>query len=335
MALVSRGLGLRGIRSLTRAQWLRDTQDTGGCERLIVVTSGYESRSKYWSEGVIDRLPPSEHTEYLVLGFRDFDEALSRKENDKFYESHGLIPQVVDSRERENVTRLVREAVGQMFARGGASRVEVHVDYSCMPRKWYCELPTVIGSALGARGSAYFWYTDGVYPETDYPTAGIEDFQVFSGRPSLGASFRTHMFGLGFDRIRSQAIWSIIDPQNLVCFFADPAVKPEYVERVKQDNRLVLSAARLSFSVPLNDFVSAYSRIAAVATEYREIGDVVLVPDGPKPLILAASLVPIRLGRNGITCVHVARRKNEDFIPVDVLPLGDPVGFCFEGEVDE
>ncbi len=303
-------------------------------DRLFIVASGYETRSIYWLSRILESLPLSDRVSCLVLGFEDFSTALARPKNDEFYKAQGLKPQAVSSTRRQEFEEFVKREVGSIVVRSGDQPVEVHVDYSCMPRLWYCRLPGLLEELLRPQDYAYLWYTPGVYPEADYPTAGVEDFQVFSGRPSLGASLRTHIFGLGFDRIRSQAIWSIIDPQQLVCFYADPAGKQEYVQRVESDNKAVLSIARHVFTVPIHDFAFAYSRITAVASEFGDQGDVILVPDGPKPLILAASLVPLRLGRQGITCFHVKRRKTEDFTPVDVQPLGDPVGFCFAGRSD-
>src|SRR5262249_4156759 len=138
-------------------------------------------------------------------------------------------------------------------------------------------------------------YTPGKYQETSYPTAGTSDFRIFSGRPTLSAPSRTHFFGLGFDRIRSQAIWSVLDPHNLVCFYADPAAEPAYVARVKRDNREALNAAAYTFKVPMDDFVIAYSKLMATVQQFRSMGDVIIVPDGPKPLVLASSIVPLAM----------------------------------------
>ncbi|MDP1990896.1 MAG: hypothetical protein Q8K00_07710 [Syntrophales bacterium] len=325
----------RGIETCIHSDWLKAAADAPVLRRLFIVTSGYEARSIRWVERTLDDHTPSDKASYVVVGFKDFPATLSRPRNDQFYRKRGLEPSLESSEQQEALLERINVAVVKLLAESAGEPIEVHVDYSCMPRLWYCRLPLLLEKVLRRQDRVYFWYTPGRYPETEYPTAGVEDFHVFSGRPSLGAAYRTHIFGLGFDSTRSQAIWSIIDPQNLVCFYADPVFESEYVDRVKIDNRIVLSAANHKFTVPIDDFVLAYSKIAAVASEFRDSGDVILVPDGPKPLILAASLVPLRLSRRGITCFHVTRRKEKDFKPVDVEPLSDPVGFHFYGRRDE
>jgi hypothetical protein len=67
--------------------------------------------------------------------------------------------------------------------------------------------------------------------------------------------------------------------------------------------------------------------------EFSALGDVILVPDGPKPLVLAASLVPEFLCKPGIVSFHVRRRKTEHLSTVDVSAAGDIYGFSVNGVV--
>lgn len=73
-------------------------------------------------------------------------------------------------------------------------------------------------------------------------------------------------------------------------------------------------------------------RSGAIVTEFHNVGDIVIVPDGPKPLILAASLIPMRMGVPGVLCFHVTRRKGQNYQPVDVKPIGEPFGLSFVGK---
>lgn len=325
---------LSHIENTSLSTWLEEATKTSKVKRIFIATSGYEKRSAHWMSGIIKRFPSSSSNTYLVIGFKDYPDALSRHENDAFYDSYGLTRESIDSEEKDAIIVFVEKQVYEIIKNTQEEKIEVHIDYSCMPRLWYCQLPVLLDRLLRPEDAAYFWYTPGEYPEAEFPTAGVEDFNVFSGKPSLSAYFRIHFLGLGFDRIRSQAIWSVLDPQHLICFYADPAVKFEYVKRVEDDNRDVLSIANHIFTVPVHDFVYTYSKIASAVSEFRTLGDVILVPDGPKPLILAASFVPLRLQKPGVLCFHVTRHKTPDFQPIDVKPLGEPFGFRFCGRVD-
>ncbi|MGV8080006.1 MAG: hypothetical protein AB2L22_08115 [Syntrophales bacterium] len=276
----------------------------------------------------LSNLPTSVRNVYLILGFDDYRQTLKRPDNDKFFMEKGLSVRIPQD-EGKNPLEVVKEFVAARISDSGETPVEVHVDYSSMPRSWYCNLPFLLSTEVRAQDKLFFWYTPGQYPKTEYPTAGVDDFKVFSGRPSLNPEKRYHFLGLGFDKIRSHAICSVLDPANLVCFYASPGTRSDYVERVKNDNKDILSNSDHSFTVDMSDFAYAYSRIAGVVREFHQLGDVILVPDGPKPLILASSLVPMVLGQQGIVCFHVSRRRNPQSEPVNVDSVAPAFGFSF------
>ena len=199
-----------------------------------------------------------------------------------------------------------------------------------MPRRWYCQLFDMLVRETRQVDKVFMWYSGGYYDGAEFPTAGISDVSLFSGRPSLNPSVRTHIFGLGFDRIRASAIYRVIDPQSLVCFIG--GFRDDYYNRVKNDNFDLLAAARQVFTAPVTDFPSAFARITEVTREYAAEGDVILVPDGPKPLVLASSLVPSLLNRIGIVTLHVRSRKSPDAGRINVPPSGDIFGFSVMGE---
>jgi len=321
---------LNHITTTTQKQWLAGAEHKD-LHRLVISVSGYEARSIHWVSTTLRILPKSEIMQHLVVGFRKFNDRLSRPKNDNFYKENNISMEQLPSDNWDDFEQVIQTEIDRVKEKAEKQQIEVHIDYSCMPRSWYCRLPFLIEKQLRPQDVAYFWYSPGEYPATDYPTAGVEDFHIFAGKAKLNPNFRTHMFGLGFDRIRSQAIWSVIDPENLVCFYTDPGTVDGYVKKVKQDNRDILLSANYIFSVPMEDFVNTYSRLVGVVREFSNVGDVILVPDGPKPLVLASSLIPSFLGIPGVVCFHVTRRKANESEPVEVKPAGEPYGFCFQG----
>src|SRR5437773_3865958 len=251
-------LNLFNLRTRKLDEWLAERAE--GRLRLFVATSGYEKRATEWTRRILAERQLSDGDEFFVAGFGDFPTALSRPANDEFYLKSELeITECGSSRDTLFADRLKERVTGLTERATAEQRIEVHIDYSCMPRRWYCPLPSFLEGALRQQDQMFFWYTPGLYPDSGYPTAGTADFKVFSGRASLSAQSRTHLFGLGFDRVRSQAIWSVLDPRNLVCFYADPAADPSYVERVRQDNQEALDAAAYTFTVPVDDFATTFS----------------------------------------------------------------------------
>lgn len=207
----------------------------------------------------------------------------------------------------------------------------VHIDYSSMPRSWYCRLPFLLKPKIRKDiDKIYFWYAEGVYPTSynKYPSSGIESFSHFSGKPTLQIDrSRFHIIALSYDIIKTQAILSITDPSYLVTCYAYNTEKGNMLDSLKKANAQIISRAALSLILPLNDFSFMTSKLCEITNELRLAGDVILIPDGPKPLIFALSLVPDFVNQPGVVCLHVSR-NNKHFEPVDVKATGNVFGFC-------
>jgi hypothetical protein len=325
---------LNGLKSIDFKQWnLEAAGSKQSIKRLFFVVSGYESRSTYWTQKVYESFSPSENNVWNSLGFTDQKDHLHRPSNDAFYNNKQIDIRDFPVDDDVGVGLYVRNVIEKAVKKHPNAQIEVHVDYSSMPRIWYCWLIGEIESVIRKTDRVYFWYSAGIYEGIEYPTAGFSDFSLFSGKPSLNPKNRTHIFGLGFDRIRASAIYRVLDPKNLVCFLADPGIRHDYVKRVHSDNRDLLAVARLVFTAPICDFNLAFGRICQITREFSFLGDVILVPDGPKPLVLAASLVPEFLCKAGIVSLHVRRKKTENSGSVNVAPAGEIYGLSVSGSL--
>ena len=201
-----------------------------------------------------------------------------------------------------------------------------------MPRSWYCKLPKLLEGIVRETDKIYFWYAEGQYPTSHeaYPSAGIESFSFFSGKPSLQIETnRIHVVALGYDAIRTQAILSITDPSYLVACYAYSPKREGFQENIKQVNDQILSRAAISLSLNIEDFEFMVSKLCDITNELLPVGDVVLIPDGPKPLIFALSLVPDLVRKQGVTCLHISR-NNDNYEPMDVVATGTIYGFSIK-----
>lgn len=190
--------------------------------------------------------------------------------------------------------------------------VNIHIDYSCMPRGWYTRMPESIVPQLRTGDKLYFWYTE-VDAYDSIPNTGICGIEYFFGKPTIRPNNkRVHIIALGFDSIRTQAITNKLDPDAYItCYAFDPR-NQKIRKKVEKQNDDIISNAILSFAFHINNFELMLARLCEISYELQYEGDVILVPDGPKPLIFAMSLVPLLLDKTGITCVHFRRNPSNE-----------------------
>lgn len=300
-----------------------------GDDNLYVFALGYEHRS-YFLYDKLQKIFPD--TKPVVFAFDDYSKHPHIAAKVKEIESKGipLFPESYNSSRdvQEKIVEIARQHIAEKEA------ITIHIDYSSMPRSWYCKLPILLENVLRETDKVYFWYSEGEYPASheEYPSSGIDSFSFFSGKPSLQIeNSRVHVVALGYDVIRTQAILSITDPSYLVSCYAYNPEREGFLENIKQINEPILARSAMSLALHVEDFEFMVSKLCDTVNELLPVGDVVLIPDGPKPLIFALSLVPDLVRKQGVTCLHIARNNNY-FEPVDVTPTGKVCGFVLQVE---
>lgn len=290
---------------------------------LLICAFGYESRSIEMYNKVKNIVNPENILAFVFEDYKNYD--YISDEIDKIIEKEIKIVKV-QYESAKNVSESIEEFLQLKQEVGEIGNV--HIDYSSMPRRWYYELPVLLKEIVPKSKNIYFWYVAGIYPGDyeAYPSAGIDSFSV-SGKPSLriGAK-RMHVIGLSYDAVRTSAMISILDPDSYITCNAYNRGNSEINDNVRLVNKQVISMSNMDISVQVDDFVFMFSKICEIANEFLPLGDVILVPDGPKPLIMAMSLVPFVLNRPGITCLHVSRNKDY-YTAIDVKSTENIYGF--------
>lgn len=286
----------------------------------LVCTLGYERRSSFILDKLIKKLKPQN---VLVLCFVDLMNLPSIKAKVEALESIKVVVKYVNYRDY----KLVYEAIKSFLLRNESSENKVFIDYSSMPRTWYSELPIKLDPYI--KGIEYV-YVVGRYTrnETNFPCAGIDSFAM-TGIPSLRNNGRLHVIGIGYDAIRTTGIVQRLDPDMYSICCARRSDDDQMEKRVKKANKSIIDQALFTTTVMMDDFPFMVAKLCEIAYEYVDFGDVVYVTDGPKPLIMAMSLVPTIVNKTGIVCVHFFRNQiNYKF--VDVYPTNRYISFSVE-----
>lgn len=296
-------------------------------EDLYIFAIGYEHRSYFLYDLIQKKFPTIKPIVFVFDDYVNYPDTVAKVRELEHMKIPFYVENYRDSNKvQEKILAFVNDYMTQMDS------VTIHIDYSSMPRSWYCKLPILLETIIRRTDKVYFWYAEGEYPASheEYPSSGIDAFSFFSGKPSLQIeNNRIHIVALGYDVIRTQAILSITDPSYLVACYAYNPEREGFLENLKQVNEPILSRAAMSVALHIEDFEFMVSKLCDTTNELLPAGDVILIPDGPKPLIFALSLVPNLVRKHGITCLHITR-NNEHFEAVDVTATGTVHGFLVQ-----
>lgn len=274
---------------------------------ILICALGYECRSYYLLE---KNLATRNGSNTLIINFDDLQkECLSTsllRKIDALNPKTEICSYAQGEKFQDDVISFLNEAVKSETTR------KIYIDYSAMPRNWYCALPERIENEIQNRClELVFLYVAGTYPEKyeSYPTAGIDRLKLFSGGalPRIDLQ-RTHLIALSYDTRRTQSLLSMLEPEFLiVCYAYDTPEKKAEIEEVNQD---IIRRASASVALPINDFVYILQKMNEIIIEQTREGQIIIIPDGPKPLIFAMSLSSILADiDDDITCLHINRNE--------------------------
>lgn len=295
-----------------------------GTNDILICAFGYERRSLALYNRMRNILISDNVLAFVFKDYMKYN--YIAPEINEIIKKKGAIVEMVDydsySDVYEKIEKIIESKIEENIA------ITIHIDYSSMPRRWYYKLPILLNDILRENDKAYFWYVAGLYPENyeGYPSAGIDSFSVL-GKPSLRiGTKRMHIIGLSYDAVRTSALLSILDPDSYITCNAYNKSNSEINSNVRLVNSRVISMANMEISLQIDDFFFMISKLCEMVNEFLPLGDVILVPDGPKPLIFAMSLIPLLVDKVGVTCLHVSRNK-EFYSAVNVEPSEIVYGF--------
>lgn len=185
-----------------------------------------------------------------------------------------------------------RKLLSESFRRFGRP-LRLFVDYSSMPRTVYGTL--LVESMRGSRAlidSIVMAYVPGDHG------SDIEGSRVVEGLRGLvgteGASNRdgsaAFIMGLGYDGALAEAVVDLFQVSHYSCFYGDPGVLPNSVERVLVANAELIEGSDIVETAAAYSIASAMGAVMRLHRWYAGRRDVLVVPLGPKPHVVGALL---------------------------------------------
>lgn len=282
---------------------------------LIFLASGFEERSCF----TLSYIPDSAIRKCVVLGFEDDRNTLSRPRNDTLFGSRQLTPFV--SANPQDYEEHIKQSL--LFAARSVTQrpLRLFIDYSVMTRSWYGFLLTWLKySADSVATEVDFVYAYGKY-ESEFGPLHIDEISAIPGFEGgcAGARRTVAFFGLGYDRYATLAVNELIEPDHVTCYVARESLDDARSQRVLNQNKeLIDLSGTLPIYLPLGNIQECFRILHENFSQVPEEDEVIAIPMGPKPHVLATLMVSQFVQR--VTCLHA---KGSRATPVQVVASGD------------
>jgi hypothetical protein len=270
---------------------------------LAIFASGFEERCIHVA-GLVTR---ENVDECIVFGFQEGSTDFSRPTNDDHFEKN-WVDDITIARD-DNSTAIYDRLRHVRLKENGTYKILV--DYSTMSRLWYGSILNWIRYSDGNSNiEVDFLYSRGVYKDKFSPLV-IEDILAipgFEGSPISDAQSLA-IFGLGFDGIAALGAFDQIEPNIVYAYLASPGASEGYAEQAKKENKLFLSEyVRKLLEIPIYSVEVTLKRLTELISPHRGETNIIIIPMGPKPHVLAAMLLCLRFEKE-LTCLRVRGKR--------------------------
>ncbi|MFO7656713.1 MAG: hypothetical protein R6W78_06565 [Bacteroidales bacterium] len=285
---------------------------------FIIAASGYQKRCTFLAENL-----PYGDAEKLVIKYDEQGNTEWRYENEKVFDSLGYRYVKTEATDTVEIEKLMQRLCSGRICQN----LNVLIDYSCMPRKWYAAIITYLlkNDFQAQRINIYFSYTPKkvVVLSQKSKLKAFEPVFGFQDKLSTDKPL-TLVMGLNNNHAIIKELIGQLKPTDKAAFIPDFSYDLGYYDSIKANNATVLDGipAEKIFKYPAQRPDQIGSMLTSLCLDLRLNSNVVLVPNGPKTLSLASILLSVKYPDIKIFELH-AKDEKYDF---DIgLPGGDPV----------
>jgi len=270
--------------------------------------SGYEERCTY----VASLVQPSAVENPIILGFSELVSDGQRLKNDLFFDQRWTTNRInISGNDDQQVLVCLRALVAP-----SRRRLRLLVDYSSMSRLWYAAILNWARYVEGLEEiTVDLLYSVGDHRKAERTPMGIKDILALPGYEGAtgprGSSVA--VFGLGFDSLATLCVLDRLEPDICYSYYASPAAFRDYPERVRSANQEMIKVhSQRTLELPLSSVEQTFRYLVELITPHRGEANIVFVPMGPKPHVLATLLVAMRFREVGCLRVSGERKAPED-----------------------
>jgi len=258
----------------------------------------------------------------FLLKIDEQDNCTDRNRHMDFFAANGFKSYSDAITESSAIEKLVGEICNKNF-----EKLNILIDYSCMPKKWYAVIMDNItrNNFRSKEIHLFLSYTPKIFEQTK-KVSNTEYFgPIIHDKDNLNRKKPVTIIA-GLDnnaKLLHEAITKI-RPFNILAFVPESRTDPGYTFSVAENNRSLLGKLNSSqiFRYDVNHPDSINSLLTACCLDHRINQEVMIIPQGPKVFSMMALLLSVRypdiklweiIGKNGM---HAQGQG---------LPASDPV----------
>lgn len=262
---------------------MKDFIVTDKCISDVVITHydiaffaiGYEDRSRH----LLSTINPDNIAEYVIVQYPNVQEC-------------SLVKQLPNYHILKNSEDEVYSMLNKYLQDKQVSTIRILIDYSSMGRAWYAAI--INWARYIDLNSVYIdmVYCIGNY-DNEFTPLKINQISTILGHEGVTSHKKTvAVFGLGFDRLAALCVIDKIEPDVVLSFIASTMVY-DYQDKAKQINDEFLKTYSQSdvMYFPIDSVEKTYRLMSELILVYLKEHNVLFVPMGPKPHILATILL--------------------------------------------
>jgi hypothetical protein len=286
---------------------------------LAFWAAGYESRSAWL---VRSEFRPKSVEQWWKLEFEEHRDLLSGADS-RTVDCGALMGGRPSRQNHDGEWVLLWRTVIDDAFRSADRPINVFVDYSSMPRAAYGALVVETIRQLRPKiKSITFAYVPGVHSDDIDGSRGIKGLRSLIGTEGESRFQRAaFLLGLGYDGTLSETVVELFQASHFSTLYASPGATTDAVARVIAANMSILERAELIGTAPawsIREAMDQYQRLADWYSGYR---DVMVVPLGPKPHVLAGILMCAFKPMMGFRFPETTRvRPVEVTVPAGTIP---------------
>jgi hypothetical protein len=255
----------------------------------IIAACGYQPRCYYLAEKVHALIQNK-----FLLTIDEPDHTLNRSRHLGIFTSYGFKNYTTPVNESKIIEKLVSD-----ICNINAHQLNILIDYSCMPKKWYALIIDSItsNSFRTSRINLFLSYTPKIFERT--PGKTTIDFigPILFNRDNLKNKKPVSLIA-SLDNSHNSIMEAIgkIKPQKLFAFIPRCAHDPDYSQLVIDNNKELLD--RLDSNNIICYDADRPEEINSLLTSYcldqRIASEVMIVPQGPKTFSMMSLLLSVR-----------------------------------------